>query len=105
MNISGFTVNNIAFKVPAASITDATHFCCLYDNYRLVNMSQTVSVICIHFFTTLQNASKVDVTRATLIPTFTNTLSTKCRSNKYLQVQVPILILSIYMNIVKIIMM
>ena len=104
MNISGFTVNNIAFKVLVASITDATHFCCLYDNYRLVNMSQTVSVMCIHSFTTLQNATKVDVTRATPIPIFTDTSSTKCRSNKYLQVQVPIPILNI-INIVKIIMM
>ena len=46
----------------AVSITDATHFGYLNDNYKLVDMSQTVLVMCSHFLTTLQNTTEMDVT-------------------------------------------
>ena len=44
------------------SIIDPIHFSCLHYYQRLVSMSQTVLVMCIHFFTRLQNAMAVDAT-------------------------------------------
>ena len=42
---------------------DATHFGCLHDlNLWLTNISQIVLVMCIYFFTRVQNTTEVDAT-------------------------------------------